>query len=150
MQAAYVRAYEHLSNLAADRVRIVMSGKFLPFQSLLSIESGLIHSQNASFHQLPHDAGSRASMFCDQLRFRRSDTMQHLIEEVCPEQRFINEASPLRAHEFPLIHSRSASEVFHENLCPTGNHILLVLHAEFREAVSIAGYQAIQSQLLSR
>ena len=76
--------------------------------------------------------------------------MQYLLEEVGSEQRFINNASPLRARKTPFVRSRGSSQVLHENLCPPGDHILLILHAKFRESVGIPRHHTVQSQLLLR
>src|SRR5580700_566652 len=63
--------------------------------------------------------------------------MQYRLEEVGSEQRFIDNASPLRAGKNPFVCSRGSSQVLHENLCPASDQILLILHPKFREAVSI-------------
>jgi hypothetical protein len=75
--------------------------------------------------------------------------MQYLLEEAGSEKRFINNASPLRAPKNPFVRSRSSSQVVHENLCPPGDHDLLILHAKFWEAVRIPRHHTVQSQLLA-
>jgi hypothetical protein len=64
--------------------------------------------------------------------------MQYHFEEVGSEQRFIDNASPLRARRNPFVYfvcSRGPSQILDENLCPAGDHILLILHPKFREEV---------------
>jgi hypothetical protein len=76
--------------------------------------------------------------------------MQDLFEEIGSEQRFIDCASPLRARKNPLVRSRGSSQVRHENLCPPGDHKLLIFQPKFRKATSVARHNTIQSQLLRR
>src|ERR1700730_10773788 len=67
--------------------------------------------------------------------------MQDLLEEVGSKQRFIDCASPLRARKNPLVRSRGSSQVRHENLCPPGDHKLLIFQPKFRKATSVARQQ---------
>jgi hypothetical protein len=107
-------------------------------------------AQDTRFHQPPHDGCCRASTFQDRSRFRKACAMQYLLEQVGSEQRLINKASPLRARKSPFVRSRNSAQVLRDNLCPPGDHILLILHAKFREAVSIPRHHTVQCKLLRR
>jgi hypothetical protein len=87
-------------------------------------------------------------MFPDHSRFRKTYAMQYRFEKVGSEQRFIDNASPLRARKHPFVCSRGSSQILDENLCSAGDHILLILHPKFREAVSVPRHHTVQSQLL--
>jgi hypothetical protein len=73
--------------------------------------------------------------------------MQGLLEEVGSEQRFINNASSLRARKTPFVRSCNSAHVLRDNLCPLGNHLLLILLAKFWEAVSIPRHHTVQGKL---
>ncbi len=63
-------------------------------------------------------------MFRDHSRFRKTYAMQYRFEEVSPEQRFIDNTSPLPARNNPFVCSRGSSQILDEDLCPAGERTM--------------------------